>query len=92
MTLDFRIGRGGLKKPPKIVIYRVKIVGHCKVEKILKGSLGSIPSPLPSVKIQIMGRKVYLRCGGKFLLGVVNNLLKTKTVTSTSNVLPYSAK
>ena len=31
-----------------------------KVEKILKGNLDSIPSPLPSVKIQIMGRKVYL--------------------------------
>ena len=32
-----------------------------KVEKNLKGSLDSIPSPSPSVKIQIMGRKVYLR-------------------------------
>ena len=31
-----------------------------KVEKILKGSLDSIRSPLPSVKIQIMGGKVYL--------------------------------
>ena len=29
-----------------------------KVEKILKGSLDSIPSPSPSVKIQIMGGKV----------------------------------
>ena len=29
-----------------------------KVEKILKGSLDSIPSPSPSVKIQIMGWKV----------------------------------
>ena len=26
-----------------------------KVEKILKGSLNSIPSPSPSLKIQIMG-------------------------------------
>ena len=34
----------------------------CKVEKILKGSLDSIPSP--SVKIQIMGGKVCLRCKG----------------------------
>ena len=33
-----------------------------KVEKILKGSLDSIPSPSPSVKIQIMGGKVCLRC------------------------------
>ena len=29
-----------------------------KVENILKGILDSIPSPLPSVKIQIMGGKV----------------------------------
>ena len=45
-----------------------------KVEKILKGSLDSIPSPSPSVKIQIMGGKVCLRCKGKTLLGVVNKL------------------
>ena len=32
-----------------------------KVEKILKGTLDSIPSPSPSVKIQIIGGKVYLR-------------------------------
>jgi len=38
-----------------------------KVEKILKGSLDSIPSPLSSVKIQIMGGKVCLRCKGKTL-------------------------
>ena len=31
-----------------------------KVEKILKGSLDLIPSPSPSVKIQIFGGKVYL--------------------------------
>ena len=35
-----------------------------KEEKILKGSLDSIPSPPPSVKIQIMGSKVFLRCKG----------------------------
>ena len=39
-----------------------------KVEKILKGSLNSIPSPSPSVKIQIMGGKVCLRRKGKTLL------------------------
>ena len=33
-----------------------------KVEKILKGSLDSIPSPSPPMKIQIMGRRVCLRC------------------------------
>ena len=31
---------------------------YFKVEKNLKGSLDLIPSPSPSVKIQIMGRKV----------------------------------
>ena len=58
-----------------------------KVEKIFKGSLDSIPSPSPSVKIQIMGGKVCLRCKGKTLLVVVNKLLKEK-----SNVLPYYRK
>ena len=63
-----------------------------KVEKILKGSLDSIPSPSPSLKIQIMGGKVCLRCKGKTLLGV-NKLLKTKSLlTSPSNVLPYYLK
>ena len=45
-----------------------------KVEKILKDSLDSIPSP--SVKIQIMAGKVCLKCKGKTLLGIVNILLK----------------
>ena len=49
-----------------------------KVENILRGSLDSIPSPSPSVKIQILGGKVCLRCKGKTLLGVVNKLLKIK--------------
>ena len=31
-----------------------------KVENILTGNLDSVPSPSPSVKIQIIGRKVYL--------------------------------
>ena len=43
-----------------------------KVEKILKGSLDLIPPPSLSMKIQIMGGKVCLRCKGKTLLGVVN--------------------
>ena len=64
-----------------------------KVEKILKGSLDLIPSPSLSVKIQIIGRKVCLRCKGKTLLGVVNKLLKTKSLlTLPSNVLPYHLK
>ena len=40
-----------------------------KVEKILKGSLDSIPSPSPLVKIQIMCGKICLRHKGKTLLG-----------------------
>ena len=38
-----------------------KALQVCKVEKILKGSLDSIPLPSPSMKIQIIGGKVYLR-------------------------------
>jgi hypothetical protein len=54
-----------------------------KVENILKGSLDSILSPSPSVKIQIMGGKVCLRSKGKTLLGIVNKLLKKKFVDIT---------
>ena len=58
-----------------------------KVEIFLKGSLDSISSP--SVKILIMGGKVSLRCKVKILLGVVNKVLKTKSLlTSPSNDLP----
>ena len=49
-------------------------VFQSKVENILKGSLDSIPSPLPSVKIQIMGEKG----GVKEMVDIVNKLLKTK--------------
>ena len=64
-----------------------------KVENILKGSLDSIPPPSPSVKIQIMGGKACLRCKGKTLLGIVNKLLKTKSLlTSPNNVLPCYLK
>ena len=58
-----------------------------KVENILKGSLDSIPSPSPSMKIQIMSWKVCLRCNGKTLLGILNKLLKTKKLfTPPSNM------
>ena len=64
-----------------------------KVEKILKGSLDSSPSPSTSVKIQIKDRKACLRCRGKTLLGVVNKRLKTKSLlTMPSNVLPLCLK
>ena len=60
-----------------------------KVEKILKGSLDLIPSPSLSVKIQIMGRKICLRCKGKTLLGDVNKLFVLKSLLiNPSNILP----
>ena len=40
----------------------VKTLYTNKVEKILKGRLESIPSPSHSVKIQIIGGKVWLGC------------------------------
>ena len=65
----------------------------CKVEKIFKGSMDSIPSPSPSVKIQIIGGIVCLRCNGKTLLGVLNKLWKIKSLlTSPCNVLRYYLK
>ena len=45
----------------------LKIKGVHKVEKILKGSLDSIPSPSPSMKIQIMGGKVRWALSTNFL-------------------------
>ena len=54
-----------------------KPIGFGKVEKIFKGSLDSIPSPSPLMKIQIMGGKVCLRCKGKTLPGVVFKSLLT---------------
>ena len=64
-----------------------------KVEIFLKGSLDSIPSPSPSVKIQIMGGKVCLRFLGKSLLGVVNKLFVFKSLlTRPGNVLPLHLK
>ena len=60
-----------------------------KVENILKGSLDSIPSPSPSVKIQIMAKKFSLRCKGKPLLGIVNKpFCKLSLLTTPNNVLP----
>ena len=47
-----------------------------KVEKILKGSLDSILSPSPSVKIQIMGGKICFSCKAETLLGVLPLCLK----------------
>ena len=78
------------QKEANDALIMIKVCKNFKVENILKANLDSIPSPSPSMKIQIMDRKVCLRCKGKTLLGVVNKLLKTKhLLTSPSNVLPY---
>ena len=70
---------------------KILIENNFKIEKIKEDSLDSISSP--SVKIQIMGRKVSLSCKGKTLLGVVNKLLKTISfLISPCNVLPYYVK
>jgi hypothetical protein len=75
------------------MIFSQFVSNKYKVENISKGSLDSMPSPSPSVKIQILGRKVCLSCKGKTLLGIVNKVLKTKTLlTSPSNVLSYYIK
>ena len=66
-----------------------------KVEKILKGSLDSILSLLPSVKIQIMGGKVCLRCKSKTLLGNghCQQTFEIKSLlTPPSNGLPHYLK
>ena len=77
--------------PFPVFIRRSQIVS--KVEKILNGSLDSIPSTSTSVKIQTMSGKVCLRCKGKMLLGFANKLLKTRSLlTSPSNVLPHYLK
>ena len=91
MTSIFSISRVGIAILQE---FRSKMyMTSVKVEKTLKGSLDLIPLPLPSVKIQIMGRKVCFRCKGKTMLGIVNKLLKSKClVTSHCNVLPYYLK
>ena len=58
-----------------------------KVEKILKGSLDVILSPSPSVKIQIMGRKVWLRHKGKTLS---TNFLYSKFVENAQQCFAFT--
>ena len=62
-----------------------------KVEKILKGSLDSIPSLSPSVKIQMMGGKVFFRYKGK-TLGVVNKLFVFKSLLTTPSNFALTTK
>ena len=57
-----------------IVVFRFCLT--FKVEKTLKGSLNSSPSP--SVKIQIMGGKVCLRCKGNAMFRFSNYIICNK--------------
>ena len=67
------------KNPETIRTVLLSMMFSCsKVEKILKGSQDSIPSPSPSVKVQIMCAKFCFRCKGKTLLGAVNKLFVQK--------------
>ena len=60
-----------------------------KIEKILKGSLDSIPSPSPSMKIQIMGRKVCFRALPDITSGPeVRQIFKIRTVRKPDIFLP----
>jgi hypothetical protein len=78
-------------KNHKISFKNYDLFFHHKVKKILKVSLDLIPSPSPSVKIQIMGRKIYLMGKGKTLLGIVNKLFVSKRLLKTpSNVYLYA--
>jgi hypothetical protein len=64
-----------------------------KVDFFKKGSLDSMPSPSPFVKIQIMGGKVCFKVLGKTLLGVVNKLFVFKSLlTRPGNVLTLHLK
>ena len=78
-------------KVPTYVIEPEESYVLYKVEKILKDSMDSI-SP-NSVKIQIMGGKVCLKCKGKPMLGDVNILFVfKKLLTMPTNVLPLYLK
>jgi hypothetical protein len=70
------VDRHGQKRDSHITGIRKKFISRsvCNVEKILKGGLDSIPSP--SVKIQIIGGKVFLTFKGKTLMGGIVNKQK----------------
>ena len=63
----------------------IKFTG--KVERIIKGSLDLIPSPSPSVKIQIIGGKVCLKCWV-----MSTNFLYSKVCWQCSKNLPLNLK
>ena len=74
------------KKYLKNITLSDSFLNFFKVKKILKGSLDSISSSSPSVKIQILGGKVCSRHKSKTLLVIINTLFVFKSLSS--NVLP----
>ena len=76
--------------PPKPWDTHIKITN--KLEKVIKGSLGSIPSPLPSVKIQIMGLHKVLRQNSARRYQQTFETKKFVDITQQCNVLPYYLK
>ena len=72
----------------QLIFEALKFYNDVKVGNILKGSLDSIPSLSPSVKIQIMNS-----CKGRTLLGIVKKLLKTKRLLAPAiNILLHYLK
>ena len=65
-------------------------IHNIKVEKILKGSLDSISSPLHSVKIQIVGRKVCLRRKGKYCWALSTNCSIQKFVDNIQQLFAFT--
>ena len=53
------VGAVGVAVPDPVKRKEMFPLSSSKIEKNFKGSLDLIPSPLPSVKIQIMSGKVY---------------------------------
>ena len=60
------------------IVWNVRSDRTIKLEKILKDSLDLIPSPSPSVKIQIIGGNYWQELGKK-LLDDVNNFFVFKS-------------
>ena len=78
--IDVCAENGWLASTLRIIQLMQMVSFEGKVEIFLKGSLDLIPSPSPWVKIQIMGGKVCLMCKDKTLLGIVNKLLRRKSL------------
>ena len=74
------------------IVWNVRSDRTIKLEKILKDSLDLIPSPSPSVKIQIIGGNYWQELGKKLLDDVNNFFVFKSLLTIPSNVLPLHLK